>query len=193
MTTPRKLLYTRGSECIQPLRALVERQTHRALVAWALECAKRPLAFFEERVLQDLRPREALARSAAWARGEIKMPAARNAILAAHRAAGEARAADQAAEAAARAVGHACATVHAETHALGLAYYWLTAVHRASEPDRAEARAEEETAYLLERLCWWEGHIESWDAPWAAFLLRDVPNKEKIKSEKEHAYKNGLQ
>ena len=185
MKTRRKLLYTRESECIQPLRALMEQQTHRALVAWALDCAARPLAFFEERVKYELRPREAIQISKMWARGTIKMPTARHAILAAHRAAGEAGAADPLAEASARAVGHACATIHAETHALGLAYYWLTAVHRAAEPEEAEQRVQEELIFLMERLAWWEEHIESWGAPWASFLLRNAPNKEKIRHEKE--------
>ena len=90
MVRQRKVLYSRNSACIQPLRLLMEEQTHRVLAAWALDCAARPLAFFEERIPAELRPREAIELSRMWARGAIKMPLARRIILQAHAAAGEA-------------------------------------------------------------------------------------------------------
>lgn len=43
----RKLLFSRASECIQPLRELVKTQTHKTLVLWALDCASPYLAYFE--------------------------------------------------------------------------------------------------------------------------------------------------
>ena len=61
MPKQRKILYSRDSACIQPLRLLMEEQTHRVLVAWALDCAERPLAFFQERIPDELRPREAVS------------------------------------------------------------------------------------------------------------------------------------
>ncbi|HML68065.1 MAG TPA: hypothetical protein PKA81_06660 [Clostridia bacterium] len=185
MPGQRKILYSRKSACIEPLRLLIEEQTHRTLVAWALECASRPLAFFEGRVACELRPREAVNRTYLWAQGEIKMPEARRAILAAHKAAGEAGRIDLCAEAAARAVGHACATVHAATHALGLVFYWLTAVARNTAPEQRDLREQEELAWLTERLLYWQDHIENWNAPWAAFLLREAPNQEKLLHERK--------
>jgi len=185
MPNQRKILYSRKSACIQPLRLLMEEQTHRVLAAWALDCAARPLAFFEERVPQEFRPREAIVVSRMWAQGEIKMPLAKRAILRAHAAAGEAGRRNPQAEAAARAVGHACATIHAETHALGLVFYWLTAAVRSAEPDAREQRETEELVWLTERLLFWRDNIDSWNAPWAAFLLREAPNKEKLLHEKK--------
>ncbi|MEA4869531.1 MAG: hypothetical protein VB062_02700 [Christensenella sp.] len=185
MARQRKILFTRESECIQPLRQLIERQTHRTLVAWALDCAARPLAFFEERIPKEVRPREAMEISRLWARGEVKMPFARRAILAAHRAAGEAGAIDPRAEAAARAVGHACATIHAETHALGLVFYWLSALFRSAEPEDADRKIQSELRFLTERLLWWEQNPSEWDAPWAVFLRKDMPNKERLRHERE--------
>jgi len=185
MARQRKILYSRSSACIQPLRLLMEEQTHRVLVAWALDCAARPLAFFEERVTAELRPREAVIVSRMWAQGEIKMPLARHAILQAHAAAGTAGKRDPLAEAAARAVGHACATIHAETHALGLVFYWLTAVVRACAPQEQQQRENEELLWFMERLLFWRDNIDSWNAPWAAFLLREAPNKEKLLHEKK--------
>lgn len=185
MAYHRKILYSRESECIQPLRQLMEEQTHRVLVAWALDCAARPLAFFEERIPADLRPREAIFVGRMWAQGESKMPLARRAILQAHSAAGEAGKRDPLAEAAARAVGHACASIHTETHALGLVFYWLTAVVRNCAPEERERRESEELLWLSERLLYWRDHIEDWNAPWAAFLLREAPNREKLLHEKK--------
>lgn len=185
MPNQRKVLYSRKSECIQPLRLLMEEQTHRVLVAWALDCAKRPLAFFETRIPLDYRPREAIVVSRMWAQGEIKMPLARRAILRAHAAAGEAGKREPLAEAAARAVGHACATIHAETHALGLVFYWLTAAVRACAPEEREQRESEELLWFTERLIYWRDNIDEWNAPWTDFLLADAPNKEKLLHEKK--------
>ncbi len=184
MAYQRKILYSRQSACIEPLRLLMEEQTHSTLVAWALDCAARPLAFFEGRVAGELRPREAVNVARLWAQGEIKMPEARRAILSAHTAAGEAGEEDALAEAAARAVGHACATVHTETHALGLVFYWLTAAVRGVEENERERREAQELAWLYERLLFWQEHLAEWNAPWAAFLQRDIPNREKLLHEK---------
>ncbi len=109
----KKLLFTRESECLQPLRELIERQKHRTLAMWAADSAGPVLAIFEEKHPQDKRPREAVEAAKAWMRGEIKMPAAKKAIHAAHNAATEVED-DPAACAAARAMGHAAATVHVE-------------------------------------------------------------------------------
>lgn len=163
----------------------MEEQTRRVLVAWALDCAARPLAFFEEHIPTELRPREAIVVSRMWAQGQIKMPLVRSVILQAHAAAGEAGKRDPLAEAAARAVGHACATVHAETHALGLVFYWLTAVVRQCTPKERETRESEELQWFAEQLLYWRDHIDSWNAPWAEFLLRAAPNKEKLLHERK--------
>jgi hypothetical protein len=119
-----------------------------------------------------------------WAQGAIKMPLARRAILQAHAAAGETGEHDPFAEAAAKAVGHACACVHTETHALGLVFYWLTAAVRQSAPEEREQRERAELLWFSERLLYWRDHIDTWNAPWAAFLLRDEPNREKLLHER---------
>ena len=134
----RKILFGRNSACIQPLRALIEEQTHRTLTAWALDCAAPYADFFEARQPGDARPREALRLACAWSRGEIKMPAAKRAILAAHAAASEA----------------------------------------------ADRAVENELARLYGRLLYWRDNIDAHPRPWAAFLLRDAPNKERLLHEK---------
>ena len=83
------------------------------------------------------------------------------------------------------AVGQACATVHTETHAIGLPIYELTAIVR-------DYGIEECTPYLKEKLSYYRLALEQCrkeaDSPeykWAPFLLDDSrPNKEKIRLEK---------
>ncbi len=181
----KKLLFDRKSECLAPLRALIEEQKHRTLAMWAIECAVPYVALFEARAPGDPRVREVLEKGAQWMRGEIKMPEAKAAIHAAHRAAAEAER-DPVACAAGRAVGHAAATVHVETHALGLAFYGLTARVYAAAPGRADAEVAMEIRRLYDRLLYWQDAIRAVDGPWAAFLLDDkAPNKERLLRERE--------
>lgn len=44
-----QILFTRDSGCLQPLLALIRRQRHRALVLWALEGCRPPLALLARR------------------------------------------------------------------------------------------------------------------------------------------------
>ncbi|MEI8216847.1 MAG: putative immunity protein [Eubacteriales bacterium] len=180
----RKLLVTRESPCIQPIRELIEKQNHRTLVAWVIDCAEHVLAIFEERHPVDSRPRDALKAAEAWACGDIKMPIAKKAAHAAHNAATEVED-DPAACAAARAMGHVVGTVHVETHAIGLIIYGITAVIYASKEINTDDVIARECKFFYERLKYWEENIEVEERRWAPFLLRDdVPNKEKQLREK---------
>jgi hypothetical protein len=180
----KKLVLTRESPCLQPVRRLVEEQKHRTLVMWAVDCAGRLLALFENRVLTDRRPREAVEAAKRWARGEIKMPAAQMAALAAHKAATDVLE-DPAACAAARATGHVVGTVHVETHAMGVVMYGLKAfVYDANEENAGEV-IERECGWFYGRLLHWQSNIGLVKGPWAPFLLRDdVVNKEKLLRQK---------
>ena len=113
------------------------------------------------------------------------MPEAKKAILAAHAAGAQAE--DPAAEAAARAVAQAASTVHVETHALGLAFYGLTALVLEAGPQAAQTAVEMELDRLYGRLLYWRDNIGADPRPWAAFLLRDTPNKERLLHEKQRA------
>lgn len=184
----RKMIVTRESQVIQPLRELIEQQNHRTLVMWALDCAKGILPIFESKYPDDKRPREALKAARRWAHGEIKMPMAKKAAHASHNAATEVIEASPSAGAAARAMGHVIGTVHVETHAIGVACYGITAfVYDLPEEDPAEI-INKLVAYMCDKLKYWEKHIEKLDKEgnvWASFLLRDdVPNKEKLLHEK---------
>lgn len=131
---------------------LMGRSDHRALAAWAIECAERVLPYFEASYPADDRPRQALDTLRAWiATGAFKMAVIRGASLGAHAAArdvGE----DNPARSVARATGQAVATAHVPSHALGAALYAQQAIHRATDPAGAAAAVAAERDWQYQRL-----------------------------------------
>lgn len=190
----KKLLVTRESACLQPIRKLIEKQKHRTLVLWSIECAERILQIFEEKHPQDKRPREAVEAAKAWACGKIKMPVAKKAAHATHNAATAVAKEDPAACAAARVMGHVVGTVHVETHAMGFVLYAITAFVYAAKQKDADNVIDKECNWLYDRLLYWEANIDKVDTTWASFLLNnDAPNKEKLlRQKKEKKQQQGL-
>ena len=111
----------------------------RNVAVWAADCAERVLGLFEAEAPGDCRPRDAIARLRAFARGEIGVAEARRRFVA-HAAAREVSA--PAAVAAARAAGQAASIPHMGAHALGAAAYAAKAAGLAA-PDRPDAVSEE--------------------------------------------------
>lgn len=180
----KKILYDRKSDCLQPLLRLIENQKHRTLVLWALEYAEELSDKFESKYPNETRPRKAVETCREWARGIIKMPAAKKAIHSAHNAAAEITD-DIVFCAVARAIGQAVSTVHVETHAIGGPIYALTALVYENGGDNIQTAVIKECDRLYGRLLYWEANVDSVQTPWAEFLLRDdVPNKEKQLREK---------
>ena len=118
-----QILFTRESPCLQELLAQIRRQKHRTLVLWAFRCVERPLAILRAHHPEEERPQQAVALCRLWAAGEVKMPVAKRALLQAHQVAKELSSPED--TALCHAVGQACATVHVETHAVGLPVYEL--------------------------------------------------------------------
>jgi hypothetical protein len=122
-----------------------------SLAAWAGDCARRVLPFFEKAFPKDDRPRRAIAACRKWVRtGIFKMTDIRGASLAAHAAARGAKGNDMACFAA-RAAGQAVATAHVPQHSLGGAYYALKAV-AAADPANAGINVAKERRWQLRRL-----------------------------------------
>jgi len=112
----------------------------RVVAAWAADCAERVLGVFESEAPGDGRPRESIARTRAFARGELDLAEEIRRRFVGGGAAREVSA--PAAVAAARAAGQAASVAHMGAHALGAAAYATRAAGLAS-PDRPEAVSEE--------------------------------------------------
>ncbi|NHJ86645.1 MAG: hypothetical protein FK734_14365 [Asgard group archaeon] len=182
----KKLLVTRESPQLQPLRELIEKQKHRTLVLWTIDCAQRVLSIFEEKYPQDKRPREAIEAAKVWAQGKIKMPIAKKAAHASHNAASTIANENPAACASARAMGHVIGTIHVETHAMGFVIYTITAFIYASGLQNADEVISKECNWLYDRLLYWEANIDTVEQTWAPFLLKDDrPNKEALLRQKK--------
>lgn len=122
----------------------------RLAAVWAADCAERVLGLFEAEAPDDDRPRALIARTRAFARGELS-----TAEEIRRRFAGGVEAEDvrtPAAAAAARAAGQAVAVCHMGAHALGAAAYAARAVGLAN-PGRPEAVADE--------MRWQLGHMST--------------------------------
>ena len=178
-----KILFSRDSQCLQALINLIQLQNHRVLVMWALDCAKLTLEQFEAKYPDERRPRTCLEHCEAWARGKIKMPIAKRAILDSHAVAKEID--DREYGALCHAIGHAGATVHVETHALGLPIYELTAVVLKCGKDSFQKPVNEKINYYYNNLLYWQVNTDNIGLDWADFLLDDTrPNKERLLNEK---------
>jgi hypothetical protein len=112
----------------------------RIVAVWAADCAERVLGVFEAAAPGDSRPRDSIARTRAFARGELGVAEEIRRRFVGQAAAREAR--TDAAAAAARAAGQAAAVAHMGAHALGAAAYAAKAAGLAA-PDRPAAVREE--------------------------------------------------
>ena len=116
-------------------------EAERRIVArWAADCAERVVGLFEAEAPADRRPRDAIARARAFARGELDVAEQIRRRFVGGAAAREVGV--PAAAAAAKAAGQAAAVAHMGAHALGAAAYAAWAAGLAA-PDRPEAVADE--------------------------------------------------
>ena len=166
-----KVLFMPDDAIFDALAPLTERAGRRALVLWALSLAEEALPRMQALLPGETRPMESVRISRLWARGEVKMPVAKGAILACHAVAKE----DVSAEAAAlcHAVGQACAVVHARGHALGFAVYELTAIARRDGVENCAAAVQERVREYMARLLQAQEAAPGAPGPWARFL--DIP------------------
>lgn len=112
----------------------------RIVAAWAADCAERVLALFETEAPDDGRPRDAIARTRAFARGELDAAGEIRRRFAAGRAAHAVS--SPAAVAAAHAAGQGSGVAHMGAHALGAAAYAAKAAGLAA-PDQPTAISDE--------------------------------------------------
>ena len=141
-------------------RQTLSEADRRIVAVWAADCAERVLGLFEAEAPWDSRPRDAIARTRAFARGELGVAGEIRRRFVAGAAAREVS--SPAAVAAARAAAQAAGIPHMGAHALGAAAYAAKAAGLAA-PDRPQA--------LREEICWQLDHMS---AP-ARAALRQLP------------------
>ena len=132
----------------------------RIVAEWAADCAERVVGLFEAQAPDDHRPRDAIARARAFARGELGVADEIRRRFAGGGAARHMK--DPAAAAAARAAGQATGIPHMGAHALGAAAYAATAAGLAA-PDRPDA--------VTDEIRWQLGHLSAQ----ARAALRSLP------------------
>jgi hypothetical protein len=120
----------------------------RLVAAWAADCAERVLELFEAEAPGDSRPRDAIGRTRAFARGELDVAQEIRRRFAGAGAAREVSA--PAAVAAARAAGQAASVAHMGAHALGAAAYAAKAAGLAAADQRSAVS--EEIGWQLGRM-----------------------------------------
>ena len=122
---------------------------HRLLALWAASCAEHVLPLFQSARPRDPRPRLALEKVRAWARGDSTMTESRNAAGHANAAA---RDLSGAARHAAYAAGQAAAVAHVAAHELGAAAYAIKAARAAAPEGRGDIAGRRECRWQREQL-----------------------------------------
>ena len=135
-------------------------QDRRLVAGWAADCAERVLPLFEAEAPADDRPRDAIERARAFARGELSTAGEIRRRFVAGRAAHSAT--SPAGAAAARAAAQAAGVAHMGAHALGAAAYAATAAGLASRDSAADA--DDELTWQLQQV-----------TPQIAAALRKLP------------------
>lgn len=172
-----KILFTRETLCLQELLTMLREQNHRASVMWAFVCVDEIVEELLLKYPDERRILDAVNLCKAWARGDVKMPVAKRAILNVH---GIAKEIDNPYDIALiHAIGQGCSAVHVETHAIGLAMYELTAIVLKYGIDNCEAEVSSKISKYIEQLKICEQQVDKGDQKWAPFLMNDnTPNKE---------------
>lgn len=164
----RQILFSREDPCIQAIALMLDGCSRKVTVSWALDLAEETVLLLKEKYPEDHRASDALLLTRQWARGEIKMPIAKRAILDCHAAAKEITDAEDIAHY--HAVGQACGTVHANAHAIGYPIYDLTALVRKYGTQQLQTYIDRRIDHYAARLSYWETACQTSAEKWAAFL-----------------------
>ena len=171
MPTLKKMYSNINNPHVQQLMRLIETQSKQTLVCWCCDYAlKAMLPIYQKHFPADKRPLEAINAAKDWLDRKIKLPEAKKFILACHEAAHEAEK-NPAAQAAVRAIGQAASSIHAATHALGIAFYGAMAV--------AYDKVANETQEVYDKLA--EEELANIEQSLRAVCIENEPNPVKVK------------
>lgn len=179
----KQILFRREDACLQNLLTIIRRQKHRVLVAWVFDCMKDSITLLQQEGFQT-EVDECIFLCQKWARGEIKMPQAKKAIIKIHSLSKTLD--NRILVAVLHAVGQGCSCIHVETHAIGFVIYELSAILFQKGFTKGIVLVNQRIAYYEERLLFWQKHANANDQNWADFLLDDQRiNKELLLWEKK--------
>lgn len=167
-----QILFSKDSILFARLTRLIGEANRRALILWALELAQESAEVLTEKYPEDRRPQEAVEAAGSWARGEIKMPLAKGAILGCHAMAKALT--DPADIALCHAVGQGCSVVHTPGHALGYPMYALTALVLEAGCDHCREAVEARVEDYAQRLLYWKAQEADSNLTWAGFLQKEA-------------------
>jgi len=168
-TRKNKVLFNYESPCLEKLIETFEKQTHLVIVMWSLDCVESSLSMCEYLYPNDLRPRKTIEICKLWAKGEIKMPEAKKAILEVHAIAKETN--DMTLVSLVHSIGQAGSSVHVAKHGLGLVFYELSALVYYHGIESFEEIVTEKLNFYIDRLSYWEKNTDRSNAVYAKFLL----------------------
>lgn len=181
-----KILFARNSECLQELRRLISEQKHITLILWVFECLQIPMNEMISKYPDKMEIQLAYDHSNGWAHGKVKMTVAKRAILNCHSLSRELE--NDQDIALCHAIGQGCSTVHVETHALGMAFYELTAIVIKHKYKDYQVEVLDKIKFYINKLLWYQEHTDDLvkNQVWTEFLIREnSSNKEKLLLEKE--------
>ena len=165
-----QVLFAKDAIFLQDLATLFREQSHRIMVLWALDLAAESVAKLEEKYLDETRPREALEAARAWAEGKIKMRLAQRKILSCHAFAKEIDSKEDIALC--HAIGQACAVVHTAGHAIGYPMYEFSSIVYRLGIENCREAVERRKQEYIERLFYWNEHVDDYKCEWADFMLK---------------------
>ncbi len=166
-----QILFSKDAECLQELRLLLQQQSRKVLILWALSLAQESTATLTQRFPAERRPQEALEAAWGWACGRIRMPVARRRILDCHALAKELT--HPADRALCHAIGQACSVVHTAGHAMGYPMYELSALVYRYPGDGWLLPVQQRMQHYVARLLYMQEHVHNVCIPWADFLQKE--------------------
>lgn len=162
----RSILFSKNSECLQPLSILLSVSKRKSIILWALDLAKDTAYLISDPQLA-YTAKKAVDESILWAQGKIGMPQARKTILACHCAAK--KASDPVTVSFLHAIGQACSTVHTVKHGLGFPVYDLSACVYRFGAENCKEKVSERLAQYIDRLLYRRDHFDDFKE-WANFI-----------------------
>jgi len=124
----RAIWFEPNDACLKEIHDLVSNSSKDIITEWSFRQVKRIIDDIKQKYPEETRPLIAYNLSTQWLHKEIKLPQAKQAILACHAAAKDVS--SQSDQALFHAVGQGLSTIHLKMHAMGIPIYELTSIAR---------------------------------------------------------------